>query len=175
MYLALYVVLAILAIVLLLALIAPKNYDVSRSIEVSRPKQEVFEYLKSLKKMDEWSPWAKKDPNMKKTFTGVDGEVGCVSHWVGNKEVGEGEQEIKKIVDGERIDSELRFFKPWKSTSDCYLKVDEATLNSSKVTWGFSGENKFPMSIMTLLMSMDKMVGKDFETGLASMKEILEQ
>ncbi|MRH99919.1 polyketide cyclase [Kriegella sp. EG-1] len=175
MYLVLYIILAILTLILLLALIAPTNYNVSRSIEVSRPKQEVFDYLRSLKKMDEWSPWAKKDPNMKKTFTGIDGEVGCISHWVGNKEVGEGEQEIKKIVNGERIDSELRFLKPWKSTSDCYLTVNDTTPNNTIVTWGFTGKNKFPMSIMTLFMSMDKMVGKDFEAGLAAMKEILEQ
>jgi len=175
MYLVLYIVLGVLAVVILLALIAPKTYDVSRAIEISRPKQEVFDYLRSLRKMDEWSPWAKKDPNMEKRLTGTDGEVGCVSYWNGNKDVGEGEQEIKKVIDGERIESELRFFKPWKSTSDCYTKVDETNAGKTKVTWGFSGKNKFPMSIMMLFMSMDKMVGKDFEEGLATLKTVLEK
>jgi len=175
MYTALYIILAILALVVILALIAPKTYDVSRSIEVARPKQEVFDYLRSLKKMDEWSPWAKKDPNMEKKFTGTDGEVGCVSYWNGNKDVGEGEQEIKKIIDGERIESELRFLKPWKSTSDCYTTVTDAGSGNTKVTWGFSGKNKFPMSIMMLFTSMDKMVGKDFEEGLATLKTVLEK
>ncbi|MBM1107565.1 SRPBCC family protein [Aurantibacter crassamenti] len=175
MYIAMYIIIAIVAIVILLALAAPKTYNVSRSIEVKRPKQEVFDYLLSLKNMDDWSPWAKKDPNMVKTFTGTDGEVGCISHWVGNKDVGEGEQEIKRITNGEQIDSELRFLKPWKSTSDCYLKVVETAAAATKVTWGFSGKNKFPMSIMTLFMSMDKMVGKDFEEGLASLKSVLEK
>ena len=175
MYTLLYILIAIVGLIILLALIAPKTYDVSRSIEISRPKQQVFDYLRSLKKMDEWSPWAKKDPNMEKKFTGTDGEVGCVSYWKGNKEVGEGEQEITKIVDGQLIESELRFLKPWKSTSDCYTKVEDTASGNTKVTWGFSGKNKFPMSIMALFMSMDKMVGKDFEEGLATLKTVLEK
>jgi len=175
MDIVLYIFAGLLALVILLSLIAPKTYDVSRYIEISRPKQEVFDYLRSLKKMDEWSPWAKKDPNMEKKLTGTDGEVGCVSYWNGNKDVGEGEQEIKKIIDGKRIESELRFLKPWKSTSDCYTEVEDKGSGSTKVTWGFSGKNKFPMNIMTLFMSMDKMVGKDFEEGLATLKTVLEK
>ncbi|MGB5554358.1 MAG: SRPBCC family protein [Flavobacteriaceae bacterium] len=168
------ILLYILLAVVVLAIIAPKTYDVSRSIEINRPKNEVFEYLKYLKNMDEWSPWAKKDPDMQKRFTGTDGQPGAVSYWNGNKAVGEGEQEIKKIVDGERIDSELRFLKPWKSTSDCYTKVENAG-NGTKVTWGFSGKNKFPMSIMSIFVSMDKMIGKDFEQGLSTLKQVLEK
>ncbi len=170
----LYILAGIVILVLLLALIAPKTYNVFRSVEIKRSKNEVFEHLKSLKKQDEWSPWATRDPNMKKSFTGTDGEVGCISHWSGNKEVGEGEQEITKIIPGERIEGELRFFKPWKSQSDCYLQVDDGSAGSTKVTWGFSGKNKFPISIMMLFMNMDKSVGKDFEEGLATLKSQLE-
>jgi hypothetical protein len=111
---------------------------------------------------------------MEHKFTGTDGTVVAISYWKGNKDVGEGEQEIIKIEEGKRIEGELRFFKPWKSQSDCYLEVDEISKNSTKVKWGFSGGNKFPMSIMMLFMSMDKMVGKDFEEGLASLKTKLE-
>lgn len=170
----LYILVGIIVLILLLAILAPKSYDVSRSTEISRPKSEVFDYLRSLKKMDEWSPWAKKDPNMEKKFIGVDGEVGATSYWNGNKDVGEGEQEIKKIIDGKRIESELRFLKPWKSTSDCYMNIDDAGGGKTKVTWGFSGKNKFPMSIFGLFVSMDKMVGKDFEEGMRNLKAVLE-
>lgn len=175
MAILLYILLGIVALVLFLSIIAPKTYDVSRSIEIDRPKREVFDYLKYLKNMDEWSPWAKKDPNMEKKFTGTDGEPGAISYWKGNKEVGTGEQEIKKIIEGERIEAELRFLKPWKSTSDCYTKVENSGTNATKVTWGFSGRNKFPMNIMSLFMSMDKMIGKDFEEGLENLKTILEK
>ena len=171
----LYIVLGLIVLIAILALLAPKKYDVSRSIEINRPKEDVFEYIKFLKKQQEWSPWAKKDPMMDKKFTGVDGEVGAISYWNGNKDVGEGEQEITKIVDGERVEGELRFLKPFKSTSDCYLDVAETGKGKTKVTWGFKGNNKFPMSIMMLFMSMDKAVGKDFEEGLQSLKSILEK
>ncbi|MBT8206581.1 MAG: SRPBCC family protein [Eudoraea sp.] len=170
----LYILLGIVVLVIFLAAIAPKSYNVFRTVEIDKPKNEVFEYLRYLEKQREWSPWEKRDPNMEHKFTGTDGQVGAISYWNGNKEVGEGEQEITKIVEGERIEGELRFFKPWKSTSDCYLDVDQAGEGKTKVTWGFSGKNKFPMSIMMLFMSMDKMIGKDFEEGLGSLKEKLE-
>jgi len=170
----LYIILAIVVLILVLAAIAPKNYNVSRSIEIAKRKRVVFDYLKYLKRQDEWSPWGKRDPNMEKKFTGTDGEVGAISYWKGNKEVGEGEQEITKIVEGDSIESELRFLKPFKSTSDAYIITKEVEQDRTKVIWGFSGKNKFPMSIMMLFMSMDKAVGKDFEEGLASLKETLE-
>ena len=170
----LYILGGIVLLVILLALVAPKTYDVSRSIVINKPKSEVFEYLRFLKKQDEWSPWNKKDPDMQKEFRGTDGEVGAVSYWNGNKDVGEGEQEITNIVEGERVESELRFLKPWKSTSDAYMVTEDAGNGSTRVTWGFSGNNKFPMSIMMLFMSMDKMIGKDFEEGLANLKAKLE-
>ncbi|MEL6917571.1 MAG: SRPBCC family protein [Bacteroidota bacterium] len=175
MYILLYILAGIIALILVLAIIAPKSYDVFRTIEIAKSRPQVFEYLKYLKKQDEWSPWAKKDPNMEKRFTGTDGEVGAVSYWNGNKDVGEGEQEITKIIDGKRVEGELRFLKPWKSTSDCYMEVDDTSTGGTMVKWGFSGKNKFPMSIMMLFMNMDKMVGKDFEQGLQSLKTILEK
>ncbi|GGG47363.1 polyketide cyclase [Croceivirga lutea] len=169
----LYIILAILGLIIILGIIAPKTYEVSRSIVINKPKDEVFSYLKSLKNQDTWSPWGKRDPNMKKKFTGIDGEVGATSYWNGNKEVGEGEQEITKIVEGERIETELRFLKPFKSTSDAFFYVDEVN-GGTEVVWGFKGNNKFPMSIMMLFMSMDKMIGKDFEEGLSDLKAQLE-
>jgi len=170
----LYIVLAIVVVIIVLAVVAPKNYNVYRSISINKPLPEVFNYLKFINNQDNWSPWAEKDPNMTKTFLGIDGEVGYVSAWVGNKEVGEGEQEITGIIENEVIESQLRFLKPFKSTSDAYLKVAKDG-NGTLVTWGFSGENKFPVSIMMLFMNMDKTVGKDFEYGLDKLQKILEE
>lgn len=170
-----YILVAIVVLVIILAMIAPKTYDVSRSIKVNQSVPVVFEYLKYLKNQDNWSPWGKRDPNMKKEFVGSDGEIGATSKWEGNKDVGSGEQEIKRIVDNEVVESELRFLKPWKSQSDAYLKVIESGEGETEVTWGFSGKNKFPVSIMMLFMNMDKTVGKDFEEGLKNLKNILEK
>ncbi len=170
----LYIVVGLVLLILILAILAPKTYNVSRSIVINQPKDTVFKILRSLKEQDKWSPWAKRDPDMKKEFRGTDGEVGSVSYWNGNKEVGEGEQEITKIIDGERIEGELRFLKPRKLESDCYFETREVAAGNTEVTWGFSGKNKFPFSIVMLFMSMDKMVGKDFEEGLSALKSMLE-
>ena len=99
----LYILIGLLALLFSIHLIAPKEYNVFRTVEISKPKSEVFNYLKSLKSMDDWSPWAKKDPNMQKKFSGTDGEVGCISYWNGNKHVGEGEQDVFRVGDRIRI------------------------------------------------------------------------
>ena len=170
----LYVVVAIILLILILAIMAPKTYNVSRSITINKPISEVFDYLKYIKNQDHWSPWKKKDPHMKQEFTGTDGEIGFVSKWEGNKEVGTGEQEIISITENKSINSQLRFFKPWKSQSDAYLSVTEVDANSTTVVWGFSGVNKPPSNIFFLFFNMDKTVGKDFEEGLDDLKRILE-
>ena len=163
----------LVALIALLALIAPKSYHVERSIVIKKSKDEVFGYLKFVKNQDHWSPWKAKDPNMKQEFVGEDGTVGFVSKWEGNKDVGVGEQEINKIDEGNRLDTELRFLKPWKSQSDAYIQTDEHE-GGTKVSWGFTGNNPVPMNIMMLFFNFDKAVGKDFEEGLSKLKSILE-
>lgn len=175
MTIVLYVLLGLVLILIFLIAIAPKTYHVNRSVIIDRPVEDVFQYVKFLKNHDEWSPWKKKDPNMTQTYTGTDGEPGFVAHWVGNKEVGEGEQELKTLIDNERIESQLRFLKPWKSESDAYINLEQDNKASTKVTWGFSGVNKIPFNVFFLFFNMDKTVGKDFQEGLDRLKQILEQ
>ncbi|MCF7561407.1 SRPBCC family protein [Sabulilitoribacter multivorans] len=174
MYIVVYIIVALIVILGFLALIAPKKYDVSRSIIIEKPISEVFNYLKLIKKQNDWSPWKKKDPHMKQEFIGTDGEVGFISKWEGNKDVGVGEQEILRIVENEVIESQLRFFKPWKSQSNAYLKVEDLGNNRTKVIWEFSGKNPIPFNIFMLFFNFEKAVGKDFEEGLASLKIQLE-
>lgn len=170
-----YILLALAVLILLLAITAKKSYRVSRSINIQRPAAQVFEYLKYLKNQDQWSPWDRKDPNMKKSYQGTDGEPGFVAHWEGNKEVGTGEQELKAIIPGKRVESELRFLKPFKSTSDAWLELSTPNPGITTVEWGFTGKNTFPFSVMSHFVSMDKMIGKDFEEGLRNLKEQLEE
>jgi len=170
----LYIIFGIILLVIILGIVAPKVYEVNRSVVINKPITEVFNYLKYLKNQEDWSPWAERDPNMKKTFTGVDGEVGFVSAWESDhKQVGVGEQEITGIAENEAINSQLRFLKPFKSTSDAYLRVAEAE-GGTKVTWGFAGNNKFPVNIMMLFMNMEKAIGGDFEQGLSKLKTTVE-
>jgi Polyketide cyclase / dehydrase and lipid transport len=171
----LYIFAIIVGAMVLMALFAPMKYEVSRSIMINKPRSEVFQYLKYIKNQDEWSPWKKKDPEMKQTFSGEDGTVGFVSKWDSDhKQVGAGEQEILSITHNEQIKTELRFLKPWKSQSTAYIKTHDTADGATEVTWGFYGVNKVPMNIMMLFYNMDKAVGKDFEEGLTELKKVLE-
>lgn len=170
-----YILLGIIGVLIILAFLVPKSYEVNRSVIINKSLPEVFAYLKFVKNQDNWSPWKKKDPNMKQESIGTDGEVGFISKWEGNKQVGTGEQEINYIEHNKHIKTQLRFLKPWKSTSDAYIKVTELEANQTNVTWGFTGNNPVPMNIFMLFFNFEKAVGKDFEEGLSSLKELLEK
>ena len=168
-------VLIIIAIPLVVAVFIKKDYSVEREIIIEKPKQEVFEYVKYLKNQDDYSKWATMDPNMKKTYRGTDGTVGFISAWESeNDDVGSGEQEIIKIEEGERIDFELRFIKPFESTSPAFMTTESVAENQTKVKWGFSGHMNYPMNIMMVFMDFEKMIGDDLEIGLSNLKTILE-
>lgn len=171
----LYIILGIIALVLFLALIAPKSYLVQREVLINRSLPEVFQYIKLVKNQNDWSPWKQKDPNMKQEYVGTDGEVGFVSKWEGNKDVGTGEQEIISVDENKRMETQLRFFKPWKSQSVGFFTVDEVAPKQTKVVWGFKGINPIPFNVMMLFFNFEKAVGKDFEDGLSKLKEILEK
>lgn len=154
--------------------IAPTDFALEREIVINKPRAEVFAYAKQLKNQNDWGPWAKRDPAMKQEFSGTDGTVGFTSKWSGNADVGTGEQEIKRIVENERIDTELRFKEPMDSKADSYLITEDADGDKTKVRWGFTSSMPRPMNVFTLVMDMDAMIGKDYEEGLRSLKTKLE-
>ncbi|HAH23674.1 MAG TPA: polyketide cyclase [Prolixibacteraceae bacterium] len=166
----------IIVLALIIGLFVNGNYAVEREVTINKSKQVVFDYVKYLKNQNNFSVWAKADPNMKKVFTGEDGAVGCVSSWDSKvKDVGKGEQKIIKIADGERIDYELHFIEPFESTDYAYMTTEAVTDNQTKVKWGFNGKMKYPMNLMMLCMNMEKMLAPDLEKGLGNLKSILEQ
>jgi uncharacterized protein YndB with AHSA1/START domain len=165
----------LIAIPLIVSLFVKKDYEVEREITINKPKEEVFDYVKLLKNQNNYSKWATMDPDMKKTYRGTDGSVGFVSAWESdNKDVGKGEQEIKKITEGERIDFELRFFEPFESTEPAYMTTESVSENQTKVRWGFNGHMDYPMNIMMLFMDFEKIIGDDLDTGLKNLKSVLE-
>ena len=116
------------------------------------------------------------DPAMQKSYRGTDGTVGFVSAWKSDKkDVGSGEQEIKKITEGERLDYELRFKEPWESTSNAYMTTNAVDSSKTKVAWGFEGKMPYPTNLMSLFMDMDGMIGKDLATGLSNLKVLMEK
>ena len=168
-----YILAGIVLLLLVLNFIAPKDFSMERSIVVNAGKEKVYNALKSLGTQEKWSVWGTKDPNMESKITGTDGEVGAVHFWSGNKEVGTGEQEITALQPHDYIETELRFLKPWKATNKAWFKIGDAE-DGSKVSWGFSGVNKFPVNIMMMFMNMEKAIGKDFDEGLANFKNYIE-
>jgi hypothetical protein len=172
----LFGILGLVALLLIIPVFLPKEYAVVRAVTINKPKAEVFAYVKLLKNQDNYSVWATRDPSMEKTFKGTDGTVGCVSAWNSKKdEVGVGEQEITNIKEGEKIDYELRFIKPFEAKDHAYMITEAASENQTKVIWGFDGKMAYPMNLMLVCMNMDAMLGKDLETGLTNLKTVLEK
>lgn len=172
----LFVILAIIGLALITALFVKKEMHAEREVVINKPKSEVFEYVKYLKNQNDYSKWASMDPAMKKDFKGTDGTVGFVSAWESDKDdVGKGEQEIKGIKEGERIDYELRFQEPMESTAAAYMITEAVSENQSKVRWGFDSKMAYPFNIIRLFMDVDKMIGDDFEEGLKKLKVQMEK
>lgn len=127
-----------------------------------------------IKNQERYSVWVMKDPGVKLVYTGVDGTVGFTSAWLSNdKNVGVGEQEIKNITEGENMEVEIRFKKPFEGTNWSRTSVSTEQNGQTKVSSLFYGKNKFPMNLMNLFM--DKMVGKDIQQNLENMKHKLEK
>jgi hypothetical protein len=166
---------SLIVTILLTALFTKKDYSVEREITINQSKQVVYDYVKYLKNQNNFSVWAKIDPDMKVSFSGTDGTVGFVSAWDSKvKEAGKGEQEIVKISSNERIDYEIRFFEPMKSTDNAYLQFTSVNDSTTSVKWGFYGKMPYPMNLMLIIMDMDAMLGKDLEGGLMNLKTLLE-
>lgn len=167
-----YILIALVLVLVLLGFVGPKTYDVSRTTTINAPPSVVFPYLKSLKKQNEWGPWAKQDTNMQVTYTGEDGTVGFTSAWEGPL-MGKGKQTISSIQ-GTTVETELTFYMPWgESKPTGYMHAADAA-NGSEVTWGIRGENDFIGRIFGVFMNADKSVGPMFEEGLASLKALIE-
>lgn len=165
----------VITVLLIVAAVAPKAYALQRSITIAKPVAEVFDYIKYLKNQDKFSKWATMDPNMQKTYTGVDGTPGFISAWDSrDKNVGKGEQEILKITHNSQVDFQIRFIKPFAGVAQACMNTVAETENSTTVSWAFESKMAFPMNIMLLFMNMDKMIGKDLETGLENLKRNLE-
>ena len=172
----LFAVLGIVLLLLLTAIFVKKDLQAEKEIIINKPKQDVFNYIVLLKNQQFYGKWNLMDLNAKKEFKGIDGTVGFVYAWQSNnKEVGKGEQEIKAIDVGNKIDYELRFLEPFKSVAESYIITETVSDNQTKVKWGFKGSINYPLNVLKLFFNMDDLIGKDFEKGLNNLKGVLEK
>lgn len=162
----------IILIPLTMAVFVTNEYAVEREIIINKSKAEVFDFVRYLKNQDHYNKWVRMDPQMKKDFSGTDGSVGCVYYWDGEK-AGKGEQKITSVVEGERMDAEIHFIKPFEGMAHTHMVTEEVTPGQTKVTWGMKGESQYPMNFMNLFM--DSMLGADLDESLTTLKDVLEQ
>ena len=164
---------AIVGLVILLGLIMEKEYSISSHINILKPKELVFNYVIHIQNQDKYSKWVMADPNVQISTSGTDGTVGFKSAWKSeNKNVGEGEQEIIAIHDGEGYHAELRFEKPFKGVSYAHIKTEAISPNETKFTTTFKTKTPFPMNIMVPMIK--KMLQKDMDENSANLKRVLE-
>jgi hypothetical protein len=167
------VIAGIVALLLIIALFSKKGYNTYREIVINVPIQTAFDYLKQIKNQDNFNKWIMVDPDMKKEFKGTDGNVGFIYAWNGNKEAGEGEQEIKAITEGKNIEMEIRFVRPFAGIAHANMTTESLSGNQTKVSWTTASEMKYPLNIMLPLIV--KMLEKDMGISLTTLKNIIEK
>lgn len=151
----------------------PSDYRVERTATIDAAPAVVFDQVNNFKNWEAWSPWAKLDPNAKAEFLGVSSGTGAGFHWAGNSKVGEGTQTITESRFPEFIAIQLDFEKPMKGTSQAEFTFTPQGENQTVVTWSMSGKNNFVGRAMCVFMNMDKMVGGQFEQGLANLNTVV--
>ncbi|HEV8292667.1 MAG TPA: SRPBCC family protein, partial [Tepidisphaeraceae bacterium] len=164
-----------LVILILVSIVAmrPSDFRYARSATIATPPGVVFGHVNDFKKMDVWSPWLKFDPNVKITHEGPPSGVGAIESWDGNKNVGAGRMTVTDSRPNELIRLKLEFFRPFAATNTAEFTFQPQG-NGTTVTWAMMGKYNFMTKAMGLVMNMDKMIGGNFEKGLAELKTIAE-
>jgi len=152
----------------------PKTFRIERAATIAAPPEKVFRWIEDFHAWPKWSPWAKLDPNMVMQFEGPEKGVGASYAWTGNKRVGHGKMTIREVAPNRLLRFDLHFIKPFAAENLGEFHL-EPTAGGTRITWAMSGTNKFFNKVFALFVDVDKMVGKDFEAGLAAIKQLSEQ
>ena len=155
--------------------VLPDRFIVEHSVIVNQTRFVVFNKIRLLKSHKEWNPLLKKDLSIVYDYKGTDGTEGFITHWSGNNQVGEGEQQIMKIIEGERIDYEIRLKSPRKTTLYSSLATTEEGDLKTKVTWTMEGHLSFPYNVIFKIFKKQEKLKFDFEEGTNVLKAILEK
>ncbi len=169
-----FVLTALVLTVLLCAALKPKNYLISRSIEIHAPAQKIFPYLNNQAMSEKWSPWPEVDPHAKMVYSGIDEGVGAKASWESDGKLGTGSATIVESLANKNIRIKLDYTKPMTMTQNAEY-ILESKGDSTVVTWQVHGENHFMSRLMCLFMNMDKLVGGMFEKGLNNLKSLVEK
>jgi carbon monoxide dehydrogenase subunit G len=152
----------------------PDSMRVERQTTIQAAPDRIFTLINDFHNWKAWSPWEKMDPEMKRTYPGMQSGKGAAYQWAGNRDVGSGRMEITDVAPPSRITIDVEFNEPFQAHN-----VAEFTLvpqgDSTAVTWAMSGQNAYLAKLMGIFVDMDSMIGRDFETGLANLKAVVEK
>lgn len=168
------IVVAAVAGILIYAATKPDSFRVERSATIKAPPDKIFALIANLRGWGAWSPYEKKDPDMKRTFSGAASGKGAVYEWDGNRNVGQGRMEIVEATPPSKIAIKLDFIKPFAGHNTAEFTMVPAGDNTT-VTWAMYGPSPYVAKVMGTLFNMDRMIGNDFEAGLAVLKTVAEK
>jgi hypothetical protein len=167
-------VVLLIAAVLAFAATRPDSFNVRRAASIKASPEKIFPLINDFRSWGAWSPYEKKDPGMKRSFSGPAAGKGAVYAWEGNQDVGEGRMEIAEAAAPSRVTLKLDFIKPFEAHNTVDFTL-EPRGDATDVTWAMQGPAPFVSKLIGLFIDMDAMIGRDFEAGLASLKAIAEK
>ncbi len=167
------IIIGLITLTLAIAASKPDTFSIERVAGIKASPEKIFALINDFHKWSTWSPWEKIDPNMKRTFSGAKSGKGAVYAWEGNKKAGSGRMEITDVKNPSSIIIKLDFIKPFEANNFLEYKLEKSG-DSTAVTWKMYGPNTFFGKIMSIFFNMDKLIGKDFETGFANLKAAVE-
>ena len=171
-------IIAVVAVVLIAGLLGfaatkPDTFRVQRATSIKAPPEKIFALVNDLRSHGLWSPWEKKDPAMRKTYSGAASGEGAVYEWDGNKNIGKGRMEIAEASPPSKVTLKMHLIKPFEAHNIAEFTLD-ARGDSTNVTWAIYGPSPFLSKVMGLFCNMDRMIGREFETGRANLKMLTE-
>jgi len=153
---------------------ADDTYSVKRSVTIDAPPARIYGQISNFHNWTSWSPWEDLDPELKRTYSGAESGTGAVYRWSGNRKAGQGRMEITDATEPSRVQIDLVFEKPWKAQNDTLITIQPEG-SGSRVDWSITGKNTLMTKVMGIFKSMDKLLGPDFERGLARLKTTTEK
>jgi hypothetical protein len=174
MVLKIALVVAVIVVVLVVVVATrPSEFRIARTASISAPAPAVFAQVNDFRSWAAWNPWATLDPAMQQTYEGALAGAGAIYAWSGNKQVGAGRMTIAESRPSERIGIKMEFLKPFAATSYAEFTFKPEG-DQTVVTWSMAGDNNFMAKALHLFMNMDRMIGGQFDKGLARMKSVVE-
>ena len=168
-----YLLVVIIVMLIVNGLMQPKSFHVFRTIDIRAADKDIYPLIADLKNWDAWSPWAQKDPIMRKDYSTPSTGNGAQYKWSGNKEVGRGQMTIVDTTQDKGVTLKLDIEAPFEAHNVVDFSID-ADAELSTVTWAMTGPQNFFMRAMSFVFNMDRMVGRDFESGLLRLKQLIE-